>query len=185
MRRSFFSRMNADDGRSALICIHPRLTFLFSLRERPHVIHHVPPLLLAHAFLTGGHDALNPLGYLPEDLAIRHRGHPFFVRQVGGLATQFREVRLIARACLAVTKHAVALRALHVELFALSDRLGRHGGWVLRLVSVFRKLPGVLREVLLWAAAGTRRDPSRVILVFVCSRRTVRVLCRRRDRDIE
>src|SRR5215213_363702 len=153
MRRSFLA---ADERKSALICVYPRLTFLLSLRERPHVVHHVPPLLLTHAFLTRGHDALNPLRYLPEDLAIRHRGHPFFVRQVGGLATQFRQVRLIARARLAVTKHAVALRALHVELFALSDRLGRHGCRVLRLVSVFRKLPRVLREVLL--SAATRSD---------------------------
>jgi len=126
---------------------------LFVFRERLHVIHDVPAFFLGHAFLTGRHDPLYPFRDLPVDLTIRHRGHPLFIGEIGGFATQSRKVCLVARTSLAMTKHTVALRAFHVELFALRDRFGRRGGRVLRLVSVFRKLPGVLREVLLRAGA--------------------------------
>jgi len=143
-------------------------TFLFILRERAHVIDHVPTLCcFGHPSLTGRHNPPNPFRNLPEDFAVGHRGHPLFVREIRGLAAQFGKIRFVAGAGITVTKDAVAFGWIQIERFSSLDRFRRCGRWVLRLVGILGKFPRVLGKILLRTATG--RDRTAVVLIPVGS----------------
>jgi len=75
--------------RCAFAPLREKFLLLF-LREGADVIHHVPALgCFGHPFLTRRHDSTDTFRDLPEDFAIRHRRHAFFVCEIRGLAAQF------------------------------------------------------------------------------------------------
>ena len=115
----------------------------------------MPAFFFTHASLTRRHDPGDALRDLPVKLTVRHRSHAFFVRDVSWFATKSpaRDARFIARASLAMTEDAVALRSFEIKLFTFRDRLGSRFGWVFSFVCVFGKLPRVLRKIRLLAAA--------------------------------
>ena len=139
------------------------------LCERAHVVHHVPTLCFSlHPSLTCRHDPLDTFRNLPEDFAIRHCRHAFFVREIGRFAAKSRKARFVAGAGFSVTKDAVALFLVEVESFSSLDRLSRCRGRILCLVCILGEFPGVLRKILL-LAAGSGTDRAAVVLIPIGS----------------
>ena len=111
--------------RSAFFRVHPWLILLLVFRERAHVVHDVPALFLGHAFLSpAGMIPRDTFRDLPEDLAVSHRCHAFFVRQVGGFATQTSACLLHCLRQSRRDKKCSCPCLFQVELFAFLDRLG-------------------------------------------------------------
>jgi len=146
----------------------------------------VPALFLVHALLTRGHDSVDALCDLPEELAVCHFIHAFLIREICWLSSQFREVCFVTCASLAVTEDAVAFASFEVKGLSFFDRFSRRDDGILRFVSIFRKFPRILREVLLWrACARLNRAAIVLIAVFVGGNGAVCVLRRRRYRNVE
>ena len=116
----------------------------------------MPAFLVGHFLFPAWHDARDAFRDLPVELAVSHRSHAFLVRQVGRLAMQTWQVRFITGTSFAVTEDAITFRWIEVECLSFLNRLGRRRDWVLRLIRIVGKFPGVVREVRLRAATGNR-----------------------------